>query len=456
MAVAVRESHAQDQPSPPPVGHGGERIVGVDIARGLALIGMFTVHVVVADPDPQKAIPEWMNWWLWAPSGRASVMFMLLAGVSLSIIRRRKKASSTSAAIRKRGLVLLVGGLLLARMLWPASILEHYGMLFLIAPWLLAMRSRPLAGAAATSFVGGPILLLLGSSQSDASLGAVDSEGAVAMIYNTLHDLWLSGHYPLVLWIGVLAVGILVGRLDLGSKRTGLRLAAIGLAIVLVVGASVAVFASVGIKPAGDGSGLTDDASASSSEVDSRATTDLALDATTISSCLAGGNDYSSPGDCIDSHLDQADSIGNQEGDIASASWAELLDTSAHSGRIAWAVESTGIALLVLGLLLLAPTGLTSLLRPLAMLGSISLTAYLVHIAIITDIYQPYVEGSGLGATAQFAALIGLQVLLVLMAVTIRRFWSRGPFEWLIKQLTATAPVGHSAISLPAQVGEDL
>ncbi|WP_249214297.1 heparan-alpha-glucosaminide N-acetyltransferase domain-containing protein, partial [Micrococcus luteus] len=56
------------------------RLPGVDAARGIALLGMVTVHVV--DPVTADGAPHPAFLWF---AGRASVLFVLLAGVGLAL-----------------------------------------------------------------------------------------------------------------------------------------------------------------------------------------------------------------------------------------------------------------------------------------------------------------------------------------------------------------------------------
>jgi peptidoglycan/LPS O-acetylase OafA/YrhL len=61
------------------------RLVGVDLARALAVFGMFTVHVGPA-PTPGGGVGDWF---LGLASGRASALFATLAGFSLMLIAGR-------------------------------------------------------------------------------------------------------------------------------------------------------------------------------------------------------------------------------------------------------------------------------------------------------------------------------------------------------------------------------
>ena len=62
-----------------------DRLHGVDAARGLALAGMFAVHLLPAtDPDGTSTWAEEIA------RGRSSAAFALLAGVALSLAHGRR------------------------------------------------------------------------------------------------------------------------------------------------------------------------------------------------------------------------------------------------------------------------------------------------------------------------------------------------------------------------------
>ena len=386
---------------------------------------MFTVHVSVFDGDSGESLGGPAGWWLSAPSGRASVLFMLLAGVSLSLIRGRGTASSAAGAIRRRGLVLLVAGLLLSATVWPASILEHYGMLFLIAPWLLALRTRTLAVTTAAALVAGPMLLLFAPALDlTPPLGGQ----VVGWIAQTMLSLWVRGTYPLLIWFGVFCAGLLLGRVDLGSTRTAKLLLGGGIATVAAVSIAVAGFSAAGIEPNNQPRNEVP-AHADGEAADSAdgSMTDDQLDSMTEEELAAFFEEEAAGFEEFDSETFETRPADSR---------SQLLDTSPHSGRTAWITQSLGIATAILGLALLASGLASRLLKPLAMLGSISLTGYLVHILLVSDVFDVYIAASGLSLWAKFAALVGLQALLVILAVAIRSTWRQGPFEWLLKQVT--------------------
>ena len=91
------------------------RIVGIDVARGLAVLGMFGAHIGVTTPwdwtDPST--------WLDVVNGRSSILFATLAGVSIAILSGRDHpvdgADLRAARIRilvRAAAIFLLGALL--------------------------------------------------------------------------------------------------------------------------------------------------------------------------------------------------------------------------------------------------------------------------------------------------------------------------------------------------------
>lgn len=201
------------------------RIAGVDLARGLAVLGMFVAHVL---PDgSSESIAD----------GRSSVLFATLAGVSLGLITGgsapapRGSRADLVRSVALRGIFLVVLGLLL----WTldsgiAVILDYYGIFFLVLlPVLFAPRPVLLALALAFASVG---TLLLAAAPDDPR----QLVGGQLLLW--LPSEWfVTGYYPGLLWLGYLLVGLAAARSELRRTRTQ---------VVLLVAGAVASVAGYG------------------------------------------------------------------------------------------------------------------------------------------------------------------------------------------------------------------
>ncbi|WP_062300301.1 heparan-alpha-glucosaminide N-acetyltransferase domain-containing protein [Demequina maris] len=204
------------------------RIVGLDVARGLAVLGMVAAHVG-ADGSRGDGEP-WP--WLVASHGRPSALFAVLAGVTISLMLAHAGGRDDARALRftrarvatRAGLLVLIG-LVLAEMHTGVDIiLVNLGLMMLLALPLLRLPSWALVGAAGLAFAFGRVVV-----------EAVRPEGwwEAAPIVGRLWSL----HYPALAWIGYVLLGIVIGRLALRAARTQALL--VGLGVMAASGAAL-------------------------------------------------------------------------------------------------------------------------------------------------------------------------------------------------------------------------
>jgi uncharacterized membrane protein len=234
------------------------RIVGIDLARFLAIAGMFAVHVgPTALQDPVGRLYAELT------HGRASILFGLLAGVGVSLLARSRSATLIETRLR----LLWQGALLLPLGLWLQSldvtilvILAHYAMLFVLGAVCVGFNSRVLGLLAAASILSGPLGFQVGRrhwpqifDRSAVEWG--DPPLAVA------HALVLSGPYPLITWAGPILIGMLLGRRDLRATKLRLALVIGGLALAVLAAVASLLLEEVLGSPEGlrDWTRLIDD-----------------------------------------------------------------------------------------------------------------------------------------------------------------------------------------------------
>ena len=117
-----------------------------------------------------------------------------------------------------------------------AVILVNYALLFLLAALGLGWSARRLVWVAAIWVVAVPVashflrMQLPPTSFVQPSFTALADSGAL------VHELLVTGYYPVIPWLGYLWAGMAVGRLDLSSKRVAMNLAGLG-ALIGVAGA---------------------------------------------------------------------------------------------------------------------------------------------------------------------------------------------------------------------------
>lgn len=175
------------------------RVPGLDLARGLAVLGMFAAHLV-ALPTLRWGDP---STWAGLASGRPSILFATLAGVSLSLVGAGRSAPAQRYATAARALVLWALGLAVVRLGVPVFvILPAYGLLFLVATAFLGMTTRALVVTAAALALTTPFVARAVDAATPEGLGLSASS-------------WqqLTGwHYPFVVWSTFVVAGLAVGR----------------------------------------------------------------------------------------------------------------------------------------------------------------------------------------------------------------------------------------------------
>ncbi|MCT9821455.1 DUF1624 domain-containing protein [Microbacterium sp. W1N] len=201
------------------------RLAGVDLARGLAVLGMLTAHLIDL-PDLVWGDP---STWLALADGRSSIVFATLAGVSIGLMTGgavRPGAGGLVTAgkrIAVRAVILLLLGVMLIATGVPVYvILPAYALLFVLALPLLALRARTLWVIAGVTALAMPWLQPV--------LDAPDMWQTVAG--NDL-ALLIGWHYPFTVWFTFLVAGLAAARSDLRRTRTQVALALGGAAAAL-------------------------------------------------------------------------------------------------------------------------------------------------------------------------------------------------------------------------------
>lgn len=208
------------------------RIIGIDAARGFALVGMIAVHVL---PAYNKYTDQpTLIWQLFG--GHSSALFALLAGVTIALLTGGNMPHIGSSLHRDRislavrALIVFVLGLALDEINLPVSnILPYYGLLFLLAVALVSLRIRTLLILAAVFITTGPLAIFAVNSWGGYTTTLNPSfSSLISLPVDTIITLFVGGTYPVVTWMAYICVGIALGRMNLQWLITQTRLIALG------------------------------------------------------------------------------------------------------------------------------------------------------------------------------------------------------------------------------------
>ncbi|WP_353943735.1 DUF418 domain-containing protein [Streptomyces sp. HUAS MG91] len=403
-AVPSPLSSAAASPPVPTPATGTGRLVGVDLARGLAVFGMYAVHV---GPEPSVGGP--VGFLMEAARGRSATLFGVLAGFSLVIImgrtRPRRGRAGRRAVVRvviRSVLLIALGYALTALDTTIEVILSFYGLLFLLLLPLYRLRAATLALLAAAGALLLPqILYAIRVALDEGSWGdTLISWDPLARLTGTdgLVELLFTGEYPALTWAPFLLAGMAVARLDLTRPGVRARLALTGTGLaVLGYGLS---WLALRLVPGALG---------------------------LIASATDGGSASSAW---------WSDTVGDPYG-AASTPLDWLLVAAPHSQTTFSIVGNTGVALVVLaGCLAVVDRmpRLTRALAPVAAVGTMALTVYALHIValwLLTDVWSvPAADSDTMAALPMLLAFIaGALLLAVLWTARFRR----GPLEQLLR-----------------------
>ncbi len=229
------------------------RLVGIDLARALALCGMVMVHVGPTDGQGVAGSA-------WAlPHGRAAVLFALVAGVGIALLAGDRTAGAPRSRARLRllwraALLLPLGLALQALDHGVLVILAPYAVLFALAAVVIGASDRLLLALAALSALAGPLLVATIEQRqpgwfSTAAVTLTDPPAEIA------RELVISGPYPVVTWAAPMLVGIWLGRRDLRAPATWTLLLGIGAAAALALGVLALVLEAVVQPPPSEATG---------------------------------------------------------------------------------------------------------------------------------------------------------------------------------------------------------
>ncbi|MER7821387.1 DUF418 domain-containing protein [Streptomyces sp. NPDC096097] len=387
---------------------GSGRLAGVDAVRGLAVLGMFAVHV---GPGPE---PRGAGYLLVAADGRAPALFTLLAGFSLVLAQRGSDPARRPAGWARRWRPLLIRcallavlGLLLAS-LWPGIlvILAFFAVYFLAAEPFTRLSTPVLTAVAGASVVVGPLLsFLLGPvfGYEVSGRGLVPEAGDLASWSGpgrVLLELLLTGAYPLATYFPYVLVGMALARLcDVRVRSVARRMAVWGTV------AAVAGYGSAWLA----------------SHVFGARQRLLETIAVHHPQALSAADPV-------------REVLGGQYGAVPSTSWVWLLVADPYSQTPLETLGNAGVGCALVGLCALAARHGTGarLLRPLTLLGAMALSAYVVHALVLA--------GPAHGA-ASWSAWLAFSAAALGLTWAWQRIWAdsplrRGPVEHVLRLAT--------------------
>lgn len=210
-----------------PVAGARQRLVGLDVVRGLALIGVCLMNyrgyfVLRGGERGDGFLAHLLDPWTGPLSTRFAATFVTVAGAGVALMARGAIASGDAArvaAVRwtlvRRGTLLFAFGFFFD-WVWSGTILFFYGAYFLVAAAVVTLRDRWLLALGAAAALGAAGIqwwaLDRATGFHDASW-LIDGRSELHLSpRELLFDVAVRGTHPLLPWLAFMCAGMVLGR----------------------------------------------------------------------------------------------------------------------------------------------------------------------------------------------------------------------------------------------------
>jgi uncharacterized membrane protein YeiB len=195
------------------------RIIGIDVARALAIIGMILVNFKIAFGDSGQ---KWLESIIKIFEGKAAATFVVLAGIGISFMSKSalkskdsKKILKVKKSLTKRALVLFVVGLSYVSV-WSADILHFYGIYMLLTLFLLEKSQKIIFITTLTIVFIYPFLMITWNYDLGWNY-ILFTYSDFWSVNGFIRNLFYNGFHPVLPWISFMLIGLWFGRQNLND-----------------------------------------------------------------------------------------------------------------------------------------------------------------------------------------------------------------------------------------------
>jgi len=355
-----------------------KRILGIDVARALAVIGMIIVNFKVVFGESGL---NWVKSFASVFDGKAAATFVVLAGVGLALmtnsaIKNNDQAKLKIARIRilKRALFLFIIGISYIA-IWPADILHFYGVYMAIIILLLTSQQKTILISAISLIVVFPILMTFWNYETGWNYETLDYHGFWT-IEGFIRNLFFNGFHPAIPWTAFMLFGYWYGKQDLHNNKFVKK--TFWISSIIFISIQVLSFISISFL-----------------------------------------------------------SEGNQE---VAKELTEIIGTNPMSPLPIYMLNGIAVALSIISacILLAKRFERSFIIDALNKTGQLALTFYVAHVIIgmgIIELIDPNKMGN---YSIEFSVVYALvfSVFCIVFAVVWRKYKEHGPLEWIMRKIT--------------------
>lgn len=214
-----------------------ERIIGIDVARALAIIGMIIVNFKIAFGENGS---NWVKSFAGMFEGKAAATFVVLAGVGLAFMTNssiknndKSKLKTVRKRILKRALFLFIVGISYIA-IWPADILHFYGIYMLITLLLLTSKPKIILISSIGLILSYPLLMFLLAYDKGWDFNSFEYSGFWTF-NGFFRNLFYNGFHPVIPWSAFMLFGFWFGKQNLKEDKFVLKSLIVSTTVFFVI-----------------------------------------------------------------------------------------------------------------------------------------------------------------------------------------------------------------------------
>lgn len=214
-----------------------ERIIGIDVARSLAIIGMIIINFKMVFGSEGAG---WVKGFAGLFEGKAAATFVVLAGMGIALMTKSSikdndlnKFNRVRKIIIKRALFLFFIGISYIG-IWPADILHFYGIYMLITFFLLKSSNKTIFSFAFLLILVYPLLMMFINYETGWNFKTYDYLDFWT-ISGFIRNLFYNGFHPVIPWTSFMLIGYWLGKQDLHDIKFIKRSLAYSVSVFIIV-----------------------------------------------------------------------------------------------------------------------------------------------------------------------------------------------------------------------------
>ena len=199
---------------------GTSRLIGLDVTRAIALIGVVVMNYHGNLNDQSIGTDFWhrvFNVYSGVLSTRFAATFVFVAGIGTALLSRRAfeqnhEVSKLRIRLIRRGALLLFGGYFLNHA-WPGTILFYYGSYFILSALFIMWKSRSIILVAITTAITATVVSIWEANRAHLGYSTKWMHPRnIHSIKDLLLRIFFDYTHPVFPWLAFFCLGIIFGR----------------------------------------------------------------------------------------------------------------------------------------------------------------------------------------------------------------------------------------------------